>query len=65
LHADQLLDHLFRGQLLATQQRLSLEQRPVEGARREHGPVGHPIQSSFEIEEIYSGRCTVAAQAFS
>jgi hypothetical protein len=48
LHADQTLDRLFRGQLLATQQHLPLEQGPVEGARREHERIGHRYQSSLE-----------------
>jgi hypothetical protein len=48
LHADQVLDRFFRGQLLATQQHLPLEQGSVEGAWREHGHVGHRYQNSFK-----------------
>jgi hypothetical protein len=48
LHADQDLNRFFDGQLLATQQHLSLQHGAIERTQREHGRVGHRYQSSFE-----------------
>jgi hypothetical protein len=54
LHADQVLDRVFGGEPLTSQQHLSLQRGAVERTRGENRRIGHSDSSFFEDVRMLS-----------